>query len=405
MVEHGEARQARWRAVRLVAVREIVTRMRTKAFRITTAIAAALILAGTIIPRFVDTDDQTEATIGVVAEDADSIGSRLRPIGEASDLTLEPVFPRNAAEGEQQVRDGDIDVLLLERADRSFTAVTDSDLDPALENALSTLVATSALDRELTRLGGDPEQVRAALANAQLQVTNLEEDEYEVERIVIGAAAGLLIYMAQLTYGQTVAQGVVEEKSSRIVELLLSTIRPWQLLAGKVLGIGAVGLIQMVTLGVIGLGSGLITGALTISVSSVTGILGWVVVWFVLGFFVYALAFAAAGALVSRQEDIGAVVTPIMMVVIVGFVVGISVLPSNPGSALVRVMSLIPVFSPTLMPMRLAIGGVPLWEAALSVALVSAMIPVLVWFGGTIYRNAVLRTGVRVKLSEALSAD
>jgi ABC-2 type transport system permease protein len=118
----------------------------------------------------------------------------------------------------------------------------------------------------------------------------------------------------------------------------------------------------------------------------------------------YAIVFAALGALVSRQEEVSGAVTPALMFVIIGYVLGVSILPSDPSSSLAEVLSMIPVFAPTLMPMRLAMGGVPGWEAAVSVVLVAALIPVLIWFAGRIYRNAVLRTGARVKLSQALRA-
>lgn len=135
------------------------------------------------------------------------------------------------------------------------------------------------------------------------------------------------------------------------------------------------------------------------------GVFGWVIVWFLLGYAMFALVFAACGALVSRQEDVGAVVTPITMVVVLGFVAGISVLPGDPGNEGMRVLSLIPIFAPTLMPMRLAIGGVPAWEADLAVVAALAFVPMLVWLSGRIYRNAVLRTGMRVKLGDALRGE
>jgi hypothetical protein len=119
---------------------------------------------------------------------------------------------------------------------------------------------------------------------------------------------------------------------------------------------------------------------------------------------VYSIVFAALGALISRQEDVGGAIMLVLMVVIAGYVVGISVLPTDPGNALAEALSVIPLFAPTLMPTRLAIGGVPVWEAGLSVALVVALIPVLIWFAGRIYRNTVLRTGAKVKLRDALKS-
>jgi ABC-2 type transport system permease protein len=201
-----------------------------------------------------------------------------------------------------------------------------------------------------------------------------------------------------------VAQGVVEEKTSRVVELLLSTIRSWQLMAGKVLGIGLVGLAQLATLLVAGAVVGLATGVLSLPGSVAVGIVLWSIAWYLLGFFLYALLFAAAGALVSRQEDVGAVSMPLMMLIIVPYVVGISTLPANPDSPLVGWLSVIPLFSPTLMPMRLAMGVAPAWEAILAVVLTAALIAALVGLTGRVYRNAVMRVGARVRLRDALRA-
>jgi ABC-2 type transport system permease protein len=261
------------------------------------------------------------------------------------------------------------------------------------------------LNQQIAGLGGDPARVQAAVASASVDVLPMEKpQEYTGQQLALGAIAGVLIYLALLLNGQSVAQGVVEEKTSRVVELLLSTVKPWQLMTGKVLGIGAVGLLQMIAIGVVGVASGLATGVLTISISAAVSTVVWLVVWFLLGFLMYSIVFAGLGALVSRQEDVGGAVSPALMLIIAGYVVGISVLPSDPGNSLVEVLSIIPVFAPTLMPMRLGMGGVPPWEAGLSIVLVLATIPGLIWFTARIYRNAVMRTGAKVKLRDALKA-
>jgi ABC-2 type transport system permease protein len=225
---------------------------------------------------------------------------------------------------------------------------------------------------------------------------------YDVPAIVLGSAAGVLIYISLMIQGQRVAHGVVEEKSSRVVELLLSTLRPWQLMTGKVAGIGIVGLAQMLAFGIAGVALAVSLGLLHISISAAVGTVVWLVAWYLLGFALYAFAFAAAGALVSRQEDAGSVVMPALVPVIAGYVFGITFLPGHPDSRLREVLSIIPVFSPTLMPMRLAMGSVPAWQAILSVLLVALTIPLLAGLAGKIYSNAVLRTGARVTISQAL---
>jgi ABC-2 type transport system permease protein len=213
--------------------------------------------------------------------------------------------------------------------------------------------------------------------------------------------AGILVYVALMLYGQMVAQGVVEEKTSRIVELLLSAIRPWQLLLGKVIGIGVLGLGQLILVAVAGVVTGIQTGALTLPGSAAAGVLAGGIVWFLLGYLAYALMFAAVGALVSRQEDVAAAVAPLTVMIILPYVLGISILPNNPGSLLLAVLSLIPLFSPTLMPMRIAVG-IPAWETVLAIALMLAFLAALVWLAGRIYGNAITRTGARVRLADAL---
>ena len=129
--------------------------------------------------------------------------------------------------------------------------------------------------------------------------------------------------------------------------------------------------------------------------------IAWLIVWFLLGYAAYSLAFAAVASLVSRQEDVAAAVTPVLMLLIIGYVIGVSTLPSHPDSGFVATLSLIPVFAPTLMPVRLALGVVPAWQAVVSLAGIIAAIPLLLWLAARIYRNAVLRSGARVRLRDA----
>src|SRR5262249_817791 len=129
---------------------------------------------------------------------------------------------------------------------------------------------------------------------------------------------------------------------------------------------------------------------------------GWAVAWYLLGFLAYALMFAGLGALVSRQEDVAGVTTPALMVIVLPYILGISIRPSDPASHLMAILSVIPMFAPTLMPMRIALGVASPLEVVLSVGLTLAMIVGLVWLAGRIYSNAVLRMGSRVNLRDAL---
>jgi ABC-2 type transport system permease protein len=385
--------------VALVARREIVTRARSKAYRITTIATVVILVALTLVLKF--TGGGGGSTVGYTDANA-AAAQALVATGKTVGQEISIVRESDESAGTAAVRDGDIDALLA-GSDDDLRVVVKKEIGDDLSTALDVLAGRLALDQQITDLGGDPADVDRAVANAEIPVDPLEPPyPYQTQQLVLGMIAGILIYLSLLFTGQAVSQGVVEEKSSRVVEILLSTLRPWQLMAGKVAGIGVVGLAQMVIIGVVGIAVGLATDVLTISLSAAVGTVVWLVVWYLLGFLMYALVFAALAALVSRQEDVGAVVTPVTMVVVIGYVVGISVLPSQPDNQFAEILSIIPPFAPTLMPMRLAMGGVPVWEAALSVVLVAALIPVLVWFAGRVYRNAVMRTGSRVKLRDAL---
>ncbi|MET7998659.1 ABC transporter permease [Amycolatopsis sp. NPDC005232] len=390
--------------VGLVASREISTRLKSKAYRISTLVLLILIVAGVVVLKLVGGSSGPDETVGYVPAAA-PLSAPLTAIGKSvgQDIATQRVADEQA--GLAKLKDGSIDALLVQGADRVHVQV-EKDLDGNLKNVLTVLAGRVAQNSEIIAQHGDPAKVDAAVASASIdELPPLEKPyDYDSQQLVLGIIAGILIYMSLLLNGQTVAQGVVEEKTSRVVELLLSTIKPWQLMAGKVLGIGTVGLIQMLAIGVVGIAAGLGTGVLTISVSAAIGTVVWLVVWYLLGFFMYSIVFAALGALVSRQEDVSGAVSPALMLVIVGYVVGISVLPSDPSNEFAEVLSVIPVFAPTLMPMRLAMGGVPVWEAVVSVGLVVLLIPLLIWLAARIYRNAVMRTGAKVKLRDALRA-
>jgi ABC-2 type transport system permease protein len=174
------------------------------------------------------------------------------------------------------------------------------------------------------------------------------------------------------------------------------------LISGKVVGIGLLGLAQVGAIAGVGLATSIQLHSFTISIPTAVGAVIWLIVWFILGFFAYAFALAAASALVSRLEDVQGVTLPVLSFLIVGYIVGITVLPSNPDSLVVRIMSLLPPFAPGLMPIRQAIGSVPLVDTIVSLVLMIATIPLLALLAGRIYRNAVVRTGARVKLRDAL---
>ncbi|BCJ32884.1 ABC transporter permease [Actinocatenispora thailandica] len=387
--------------VRLIARRELATRLRAKSFLVSTVIIVVFICGYLVLMNFIG-NSTSSATVGLTGQTS----TLATPLGNAAKATGQKVDVRTVDEraGRRQVADGKLDALLVGTADAP-TVVVKKNLPSGLGNTFTVLAQHEALTQQIVALKGDPSAVRHAMATAKLPVQRLEPvGGYQVERIVLGIIAVILIYMSLMINGQAVAQGVIEEKSSRVVELLLATVRPWQLMAGKVLGIAVVGLIQMVIFAVVGAGLGLATGVLSIPASLLTGAAVWAIVWYVIGFAMYAVMLAAAGALVSRQEDANAVVTPVIMMIVVPAVIGWSLIPANPDGMAGRVLSLIPLFSPMIMPMRISLGVAAPWEIVLSVVLSLVLVVGLVALAGRVYRNAVLRTGARVRLVDALRA-
>lgn len=384
-------------AVRLVAGREIRTRLRSKAFRITTIVMLVLVVGFILAAKLLG---GSASTVGFTPQTA-ALSAPLTSTAAAVGQTI-TVSTVDEAAGEAAVRAGHLDALVVGTPDH-FRVIVKKDLSSNLSSAFNVLARQLALNQQLVAAGADPTAVAAAVSAARVDVTSLEPaTTYQTARIVLGVIAGILVYVALMLYGQAVAQGVVEEKSSRIVEILLTTIRPWQLMLGKVTGIGVVGLSQMVLLIVAGVTAGLATHTISFPTSIAASAAVWALVWFLLGYTMYAFVFAALASLVSRQEDVSAAVTPVLMVIVLPYVLGISILPADPQNKLLAVASLIPFFSPLLMPMRLAIGVAPAWEGVLAAGMTLVVIVGLVWLSGRMYRNAVLRTGSRVSLRDAL---
>lgn len=386
------------RPIRLIARREIVTRLRSKVFRIATLLSVVILVGIALISKLTGSGPDYQE-VGVTPGAA-PLASVVTTTAQSIQFNVR-IHAVDEATGRRQVRDGTLDALLTSNT-TPVPVVVKSELDDGLQSVLQLVAQRAALDQQVRALGGDPAKVAAAVGTASVAVSALEPPKKaNGQQLLIGILTSVLIYMALLLNGQAVAQGVVEEKTSRVVEILLATVRPWQLMIGKVVGLGTVGLIQVAIIAASGVAAGTATGTLHLHVGSAVGTIVWLVVWFLLGYTAYAFAFAAVASLVSRQEEVASAVTPVMMLLIVGYVIGISILPSDPGSGLVAVLSLIPVFAPTLMPVRLALGVVPVWQAVVSVAGMVIIIPLLLWLAARIYRNAVLRSGARVKLRDA----
>jgi ABC-2 type transport system permease protein len=387
----------------LVARREVSGRLRGRSFVLGTVVSA-LLLAGFVLMQSSVFEEDHRDTIGLAGQAiavADQLVSEARQVGRA----VRTVEVTDLARSRTQVADGSLDAL-VSGAPAALTVVVNQSLDDELRGVLNGLVRQQVLRGQLAALedsaGLDVDGILRTVSEAQVTVRVLSPAQpYSGDRLALALVMVALLYLALLLYGSLVAQGVVEEKSSRVVEFLLSAARPWQLLVGKVVGLGLVGLVQLAVVGVVGLVVGLAAAVLPSSAAAVAALV-WGLLWYVLGFLLYAMVFAAVGALVSRQEDVQSVLMPVTGVLVVAFVLGFAVLSRDPTGTTTTVLSLVPLLSPILMPGRLVMADVPFWQVALALLLTAAVTALLGRLCGKIYQNSLLRKDSRITLRQAL---
>jgi ABC-2 type transport system permease protein len=384
-------------AVTLVARREVSERVREKSFAISTGVSIAIIVLVAVLPKALGLGGTDEFTIGVVDRGALPVAqAAARGAGEFNaKIKVQQLAPGDVP---QALSDGDVDVVLTGRGIRSQEKPDDK-LVNALQVANRQVRASEALQ------GSDlsPDQQRAALAPPPLRVTTVEPvDPQQDRKGTLAFFAAMILYGQLIGYGYFVAMGVVEEKSSRVVEVLLSAIRARHLLAGKVIGLGILGLFQLLLIAVLGLAAATAAGAIDID-NDVMAAAGMALAWFLVGYAFYASLFAAAGSLVPRQEELQSVTTPLTMILLISFFVSFAVL-DNPDGTLAHVTSFLPMTAPITMPARIALGAASPVEIAGALVVTLGCAALLIPLAGRIYSGAVLRTGSAVKLREAWRA-
>ena len=385
-------------AVRLVACRELRERVRERSFLVGTCVSIAIIALVVVLPPLLGFDERDRYTVGTVGAQAAEIGQAARAGAEAfeAEISVKAIAPRDARAA---LRGGTVDVVLTSGGLQSLGKPEDK-LVAALQAATRDVRSSAAL-REA---GASESDLRSALSPAPLRVTTIEPvDDRQDSLGGLAFFTILILYGQLLTYGFWVASGVVEEKSSRVVEILLSTIRPKELLAGKVIGLGLLGLGQLLLVAAIGLLIATATGAVDVDTDLLIAV-GLTLLWFVLGYAFFACAFACAGALVPRLEELQASATPLTLMIMISLFIAFAV-NSDPDGTLAHVSAFIPFTAPMTLPPRILVGAAPWYEvvggALVTVAAAAALIPL----AARIYSGAVLRTGSAIKLREAWRAS
>lgn len=393
-------------AVWLVARREILARVRNKAFIFGTlglVVAIALMGAIPVVMNLLFADDGA-ARVTAAPQNQEILERAEADAGRFPGTRIETVSWPGRGQAEKAVHEGDMDAALVSEDGETVMLVADtraSDLSRLLDESYSEHRVLEALEGS----GADTQAVDEAM-DASLSVQPVDGgdggDTAFFGRMMIGFVATFLLYMSILVFGVYVAQGVVEEKASRVVELLLATVRPWQLLFGKIVGIGALGLVQVGLVLAAGVGAAVATDFFTELPVSFTLLAISLLAWFVLGYLFFASLLAASASLVSRQEDVQSAIQPVIILIAIPLVVTFTTFTVN--NVIIDVLAMLPPFSPFMMPMRLAMGETAPWQNLVALALLAAALIGAVWLAGRIYTGAVLGTGTRLKASEAFRA-
>jgi ABC-2 type transport system permease protein len=387
------------RRIWLVTRREWDQRARTRAFGLSTLISAAIVVLLIMVPEIYGGGDRPTRTVGVVGVSSAQLPASLQGAGDQLDITVKTRSLPDEAAGRAALASGDVSVLLVDQQELVWKA----EVDEQLQAAVTSAVWVIDRERAIGEIGLTPGQAQRLLQPPELRSTSLEPATKEqTARADLGRIGVVLLFMAIAFYSAFVLTGVVEEKSSRIVEVLLSRVRPTELLAGKILGIGLVGLAQ---LGVV-MGAGLVALSFsdnTLAPQTAPSTFGWIVFWFVLGYAFYSVLYATAGSLVSRQEETQSLQLPMTGLLFVAYVLAF-IASESPDGVAAFIGSLFPATAPMVMIVRIAHGGVPWWEIVLSAALTIAAVYGLVQAAGRIYAGGVLRFGGRVQLREAWRA-
>ena len=379
----------------LVARRELRERIHSKGLWAGTALMLLVVVAAIAIPSLADSGPVT-MDVGFTGSTPDDLSMVVTEMGRGVDVTVRVHDYGDVDAGMEAVRGEHIDALVVDASRLMWLGTPNERLRAVLRGAIQVV----AVQERAAAAGISADQLAELTApvevdNVELGITSGRSPDDETAAVIMS----VLLIVAIASYGQLVLIGVAQEKSSRVVEVLLARMPARTLLAGKVLGIGLVGFAQFVLTALVALVTALVVDAADIP--AIGGdVLAWVVVWFVLGYAFYAMAYGAFGSLASRTEDASSIATPVTTLLIVAYWAAYVPVAGDPEGAWAKLVSYLPPTAPFAMPARIALGTATWWEPFLSAGIAVAAIAALVVFAGRVYTGAILRTGATVRLQD-----
>ena len=375
----------------LVAHREISTKLRDKTFIGSTAFMLIIVMAAVIIPALIAGNNSPDRIAVLndagakVVQTADAIKG-----GDSYQVTR----AADPAAAERMVVDGDVKAALLP-GDNGYVVLGDDRVDTDLQNSLREAAVNLGMEQNAAQAGLTPEQLRA---NTQVQERLLNPGPLpEIVADFVNIGLALVFYMTALGFGMMIAQSVVQEKESRVVEILAAAVPIRALLWGKVIGNTVLALSQIVVIAAASLIGLLATDQADI-LEVLAPVAGWFVVFFVLGFVALAGLWAVAGSLATRQEDLGSTTLPGQMILMVPFFFSVFA-----GAEAKSVASFIPIASSMAMPGRMLTEDVPVWQPLLAILVLLVATVLIVRLGARLYERTLLQTGRRLGYREAIA--
>ncbi len=404
------------RATLVIARRELLERVRTKWFVISTLIGPIGMIAMIVVPALIAASGTAGTRVDIV-DRSGALGAPIETALTALDWKVTTVPPDVTDEAERaKIRADQINGFIAIPKDAldggEIRYRGDNASSQAIQIRLHAVVGTAMLAARGERLGLRDDQLATLVAPPNLSIkhdTGEAEASSGTGAFLIAYFLAFILYMVITLYGVAVMRSVVMEKTSRVMEMMVAAVRPRSLMAGKILGVGSAGLIQIAVW--LTMGAALVTYRATV--------LGWfgvggggavlppfagievvvVLLYFVLGFFFYSAMYAAVGAMVSSEQDTQQVQLPVTMLLIIG-VLCLQVVSNAPRGSAATAMSNIPMWSPMLMPMRYVLGGATLGEVALSLGILVISTLIVVRVAAKIYRVGILMYGKRPSLRE-----
>ena len=380
--------------IRLVAGRELRERSRSRAFLASIVIMIVLVVATIAGPAILDSGEDIKR-VGLAGEFSADLPATIKAQGDAADVETEIRRYESIETGRDAVRDGAIHVLVINGSRLEWQRRIDDQVRAITGSAIQSL----AIRERASAAGIDPATLDELITPVRITDVKLGEvagrtPDDETAALVMIA----LLFFALSTYGTMVLSGVVEEKSSRVVEVLLARMPARNLLAGKIAGIGLLGFAQFALTALAALIA--VSFVESFDIPAVRGtVLAWLVVWFVLGYAFYATVFGALGSLASRTEDTQTVAGPITVLMITAFFASFATVGS-PDTTWAQVISFLPPTAPLAMSARMAMSEPSWWEPVAAALVTLSAIVALVRLGGRVYTNAILHSGPTLKLRD-----